>query len=105
MRSFRIAYISGPIGAAELYRSWRRRKQGDFFGTIYLNQYFDICADFGAEGYVIMTLPGQMKVERLGNIIFENCPPPNQSGAQYHAGMLLRAGLGFLHRALSGTSA
>ena len=36
MRPLRIAYLSGPVDAVEVYRAWESRKQENFFGTVSL---------------------------------------------------------------------
>jgi glycogen(starch) synthase len=84
-KSVRIAYLSGPIDASETYRDWSEDRSDRFFGTIYLKQYYEICAELDAEGYVITILPGKFSTNRVGRFLIENRPLPDTlKGLLYH---------------------
>jgi glycogen synthase len=82
----RIVYISGPIKAESIYDQWLRKEHSSqYFGTIYLEQFFSVCQLIDAKLYTVTTLQERSeKISKNGNI-FHNCPTPDQySGLQYH---------------------
>ena len=89
-RRHRIAYVSGPIDAAKVYREWRSKQASDYFGTIYLVHLYALLDEFAADGLVITTLPGGQSTARLDHLTIVNLPMPSgqkRTGALYHAAM------------------
>ena len=81
----RFLYLSGPVDAMSVYNSWAKETALEYFGTSYLKQFYRICRDYRADGYVITTLPGARTRQRIGNILIENHPEPIQlTGIRYH---------------------
>jgi glycogen(starch) synthase len=86
----RFAYLSGPVNALDVYNAWAKRAQLEYFGTSYLTQFYQACADNGAEGYVITTLPGSYNSQQAGSFLIENRPTPSGlSGLSYHLGFCI----------------
>ena len=86
-KKLKIAYLCAPepVDAEKVYVSWQEKRQPAYFGTSYLSQYYDLCAQMGAEGYVITILPGHHKRISRDNFVIENRPiPSNVSGLNYH---------------------
>lgn len=83
-RLIRLAYLSGPVDAVDVFERWKAAKHTRLFGTSYLMQFFDLCNDFGAEALVITTLPEERSRTQVENITIENRPPPKLSGMFYH---------------------
>jgi glycosyltransferase involved in cell wall biosynthesis len=80
----KIGYLSGAVDAAGVYRSWRARQTLGYFGASHLSDFYQVCFDLGAEGYVITTLSGEATQHELENFIIENRPPPSRAGSLYH---------------------
>jgi len=85
----RLAYLSGPVDAGDVYVRWKAGRHTQLFGTSYLMQFFELCSELGADALVITTLPTTFSRKKLGNIIVENRPPPQSRGLRYHLAMLL----------------
>jgi glycogen synthase len=84
-KQLRFAYLSGPVNAVEVHDAWAKESTLEYFGTSYLRQFYQICADFGAKGYVITSLPLKHKRQCIGSFVIENRPPPSKlSGFRYH---------------------
>jgi glycogen synthase len=81
----RIAYLSGPVDGVNVLNTWKARQELAYFGASPLTDFFELCADFGAQGYVITTLDSGYSCYRTENVLIENRPPPSQySGMRYH---------------------
>jgi glycogen synthase len=84
-KKIRFAYLSGPVNAIDVYDAWVKEATLEYFGTSYLTQFYQACADYGAEGYVVTTLPEPYNRQRIGRFIIENRPTPSGlSGIRYH---------------------
>lgn len=84
-KRIRFAYLSGPVDALNVYNAWASRTPLEYFGTSYLWQFYQVCADNDAEGYVITTLPGSYSCQNAGTFLIENRPTPaGLSGLSYH---------------------
>jgi len=88
-KKLRIAYLSGPSHAVNVYSEWLERREQNYFGTSYMKQFFEVCTAVNANGYVITTLPGEYSISQRGPFIFENRPVPSHlSGVMYHLAMI-----------------
>src|SRR5690348_6723391 len=84
----RIAYLSGPSEAADVYEEWSRRLAQNYFGANYMKQFFQVCSDLDANAYVITTVPGTHSLVRKNHLVIENMPlPVNRKGISYHFAM------------------
>jgi len=84
-KKIRFAYLSGPVDGVEVYTAWAKESTLEYFGTSYLRQFYQACADYGAEGYVVTTLHGDYNRQCIGRFIIENRPTPSGlSGLRYH---------------------
>src|SRR5260221_14337513 len=84
-KTLRFAYLSGPVDAFNVYDAWAKGAPLEYFGTSYLKQFYQACADFDAEGYVVTTLPGGYNCKRIGSFVLENRPTPiGLIGIGYH---------------------
>jgi glycogen synthase len=89
-KRMRFAYLSGPVNALDVYNAWAKGAQLEYFGTSYLTQFYQVCADNGAEGYIITTLPGSYNCQKVGSFLIENRPTPSGlSGLFYHVGFCI----------------
>ena len=88
----RIAYLSGPVDAVSVYKCWASGEQLGYFGASHLTDFFRLCSELGADGYVITTLSGEYSRERMGEFLIENRPLPRQintNGILYHGASAL----------------
>jgi glycosyltransferase involved in cell wall biosynthesis len=83
-RPRRLAYLSGPVDAVEVHAAWSRKIDPAYFGTSYLSQFYDLCHELDAPGYVITTLPGEYRRCQQGSFLLENRPAPDATGFRYH---------------------
>jgi glycogen synthase len=84
-KKIKFAYLSGPVDGVQVYDAWEKEATLEYFGTSYLRQFYQVCRDFGAEGYVITTSPGKYDYQRVGTFIIENRPmSPHLKGLAYH---------------------
>jgi glycosyltransferase involved in cell wall biosynthesis len=85
----RIAYVSGPIDAVQVYDQWRRSKGSGYYGTIYLLQLYEILQDVGAKALIITTLSTGRWSAARENVEVVNLPmPEGVGGVRYHIAML-----------------
>lgn len=85
----RIAYVSGPIDAVQVYDQWRRSKGSGYYGTIYLLQLYEILQEVGAKALVITTLSTGRWSAARENVEVVNLPmPEGVGGMRYHIAML-----------------
>lgn len=87
-KSVRLAYLSGPVDAADVYARWKAGRHTQLFGTSYLMQFYDLGAELDAEVLVITTLPGARTRQTIDRVTIENRPPPKAKGATYHLAMV-----------------
>jgi glycogen synthase len=81
----RYSYLGGPGDALEVYNSWVKGTTLEYFGTNYLKHFYQVCADRGAEGYVILASPGKYSCHFVPGFTLEQIPPPsNLKGYLYH---------------------
>ena len=76
----RIAYVSGPIDAVQVYDQWRRSKRSGYYGTIYLLQLYEILQEVGAKALVITTLSTGRWSAARENVDVVNLPMPEGVG-------------------------
>jgi glycogen(starch) synthase len=89
-RKTRIAYLSGPVDAVDVYERWENNQQLGYFGNSQMSEFYQVCSNLGFEGYVITTLPGALFREQKGSFLIENCPAPTKlRGILYHLGQVL----------------
>jgi glycosyltransferase involved in cell wall biosynthesis len=84
-KKLRFAYLGGPGDALAVFNAWSTGTTLEYFGTNYLKQFYQACADFRAEGYVILTSPEEYSCRSIGNFLLENRPTPaGLRGVRYH---------------------
>lgn len=88
-RKIRLAYLSGPVDAAEVYEQWKAGQHTKLFGTSYLMQFYELCSELDAEALVITTLPGEFGTRNIGPVTIENRPPSRSGGLRYHLAMIV----------------
>lgn len=96
-KKIRIAYLSGLVDAEKVYETWSISRHSrsldtsrNYFGTIYLSQFYEICSELDAEVYVITTRPAEYSCCRLGNAFIENRPEPkHKKGILFHLAVLI----------------
>ncbi len=83
----KIAYLSGPVDARCVYKSWKHDKELQYFGTSYLSQFFEICDGIDAEGFIITNHDGENYQEKLGDFSILNRPTlVHLGGLKFHIG-------------------
>jgi glycogen(starch) synthase len=86
----RIAYLSGPVDAADIHRKWITGAKPHYFGDSHVAQFFELCARENYFGYVITTLPSVENIYRSDNIVIENCAPPKtRRGLLFHLNLYM----------------
>jgi glycogen synthase len=84
-KRLKIAYLSGPCDAPAVFAEWSEGRNPGYFGSNYMKQFLEICAELDAESYVITNLPGKYSICRMGWFTFENRPPASGlKGIRYH---------------------
>src|SRR5256885_16311994 len=85
----RVAYLSGPIDAAQVYEQYRRAERSEYFGTIYLAQLFELLEAVRADALVITTLPKRLSRQQFDRVTVVNVPmPEGRRGLAYHLAMM-----------------
>lgn len=85
----RIAYLSGPVDGVDVFQNWSERRGQSYFGTSYLSQFFDVCTEFNAQGYVVTIHDGPKYIKQCGKFLIENIPlVTRKRWLAYHLGML-----------------
>ena len=84
----RIAFLSGPANAPEIYRQWSGAERQVYFGTDYMKQFLQLATDAGAESYVITWFGSVPYVSKLGEFTFDNRPLTTARGLAYYFGQL-----------------
>ena len=84
-KGIKILYLSGPVDGINAYNTWRAGRELAYFGASHLTDFFELCTDLDATGYVITTLNSEYGCHRVENFIIENRPQPSQfKGIYYH---------------------
>jgi glycogen synthase len=79
--------LGGLGDALDVYNAWMTGATLEYFGTNYLKQFYQVCKDFGAEGFVILASPGEYSCHHVPGFTLEHRPPPSYarlSGIRYH---------------------
>jgi glycogen synthase len=85
----RIAYLSGPVDAEQVYRDYREQTSPAYFGTVYLAQLLGLLDDIGAKALIITTLPERRCRRQIDHLTIVNLPiPEGRRGAVYHFAMM-----------------
>ena len=85
----RIAYLSGPSDAVNVYLEWSEGQKQNYFGTNYMKQFFELCRETNADAYIITTVAGKSSTWRKDGLTIENMPLPSHlGGAFYHMAMV-----------------
>lgn len=80
----KIAFLSGPANATEIFREWSQATKQEYFGTDYLKQFLQVASDLGTENYVVTWYGDKPGVTKLGNFTFDNNPITTASGLRYY---------------------
>jgi glycogen(starch) synthase len=86
-KTLRFCYLGGLGDALDVYNAWTTGATLEYFGTNYLKQFFQVCKDFKAEGFVILASPGEYSCHNVPGFTLEHRPPPSHaglSGIRYH---------------------
>ncbi len=89
----RILYAAGPGDVIGTYRHWKEgRDDPSQVSVTYSGQFYDVCRDLAAHGYVIASCPTPGRL-RDGRFTLEHRPIPleNGPGALYHLGQVWAA--------------
>src|SRR5687767_10128194 len=95
-RPLRILYAAGPGDVLGTYRHWKAgRDDPSQVAVTYSGQFYDLCREIGAEGYVISYCPrrdriidGPFRVEHRP-VAFQRGPGPLYYAGQVWSGLLL----------------
>lgn len=88
-KRLKIAFLSGPANAAEIYREWSKAETQVYFGTDYLKQFLQVASDLGAESYVVTWYGNEPGMTKLGLFTFDNRPITSAGGLRYYVAQLL----------------
>jgi glycogen synthase len=89
-RKPRFCYLAGLGDALQVYNAWAMDSTLEYFGTNYLRQFYQICRECEAEGYVIMASPGNYSCHNVPGFTLENRPhPSNEGGIRYHISSII----------------
>lgn len=83
-KAFKIAFLSGPANAPEIYREWSQAAEQVYFGTDYLKQFLQVAADLDAENYVVTWYGINRSVITFGPFTFDNRPITSAGGLRYY---------------------
>lgn len=100
-KPLRVLYAAGPGNVIGTYRYWcQGQDDPSQFAVTYSAQFYSICCELDAQGYLIASYP-QKEFLRDGRFILEHRPIPfrDASGVLYHWGQLWY-GLGIIVSAL-----
>jgi glycosyltransferase involved in cell wall biosynthesis len=89
-RPLRILYAAGPGDVVGTYRHWKEgRDDPSQVAVTYSGQFYDLCRDLGAEGYVISYCP---RPDRLRDgpfrVLHRRVPFMRAPGPLYHLGQM-----------------
>ena len=83
--NIKIAYLSGPVNAVEVFDNRKVKQKQPYFGTSYMSQFFDLIEDNNFSGFVVTSLVGQQSVTVRDNVKISNIPRDYlNSGISYH---------------------
>jgi glycogen(starch) synthase len=85
-----ILYAAGPGDVIGTYGYWKAGQDDPHeVARTYSGQFFDVCRELGARGYVITLRPERRRVEE-GNLVIEDRPVRGvkSGGMAYHAGQI-----------------
>lgn len=88
-RRLKIAFLSGPANAPEIYREWSEASKQEYFGTDYLKQFLQVASDLDAKSHVITWYGDKPGVTKLGDFTFDNRPITTASGFRYYLDHLI----------------
>ncbi|EKQ67686.1 glycosyltransferase [Leptolyngbyaceae cyanobacterium JSC-12] len=91
MKTLRILYAAGPGDVVRTYQQWRNGQDDQSQVAItYSGQFYDVCQELGAIGYVISSHPNKRRITD-GQFIVEHRPKllPNISGVAYQINQLI----------------
>lgn len=86
--AIRILYAAGPGDVIGTYHHWKQgRDDPSQVAVTYSGQFYSLCKELGAQGYVLSTCP---RVDRVidGRFRIENRPVPFGKGRLYHFGQI-----------------
>lgn len=86
----KIIYAAGPGNVIKTYDYWAENQDDPSQVSVtYSGQFYDVCRDLDAKGYVISS-SSDKKLLKAGNFILEHRPIPgrNASGIFYHLGQI-----------------
>lgn len=87
-RPLKIAYISGPANARQIYREWSSQEQQAYFGTDYMKQYLQLASELKAKSHVVTWYGDKREKFRLGEFLFDNRPISKATGVRYYVAQL-----------------
>lgn len=88
----RLAYVSGPVNAEELYDRWTHGKDPAYFGTSYLQQLYSYAIPRYEHVQIVTTLPGCEYRYDEKHVSFHSAPIPEEGrGIGYHLRNMLWA--------------
>lgn len=88
-RRLKIAFLSGPANAPEIYREWSDAAEQVYFGTDYLKQFLQVASDLNAESHVVTWYGDVPGTTKFGSFTFDNRPITSAGGLRYYLGHLL----------------
>ena len=93
LASPRVVYAAGPGDVIGTYRHWiAGRDDPAQVAVTYSSQFYDLCREAGASGYLIASTPSKQKLVD-GQFIIEHRPVPfsRGPGPMYHVGQTISA--------------
>jgi glycosyltransferase involved in cell wall biosynthesis len=89
-RPLRIIYAAGPGDVVGTYRHWKAgRDDPSQVAVTYSGQFYDLCRELGAEGYVISYCPRRDRVaDGPFRVVHRPVPFQRGPGALYYAGQI-----------------
>lgn len=83
-RQLRIAYVSGPTDAAQIYSEHRSGRTATYFGTNYMLQFLLLAEELDAEAWIETWHNGPSYTKRVGDFTFHNVREFSSRGAVFH---------------------
>lgn len=91
MKTLRILYAAGPGDVIGTYRQWIEGQDDHTqVAVTYSGQFYDVCRELGAKGYIISSHPDKRRIQ-MGQFIVEHRPKllPNVSAIAYQINQLV----------------